>query len=337
MAHIQWKDRYNINFREIDAQHHGLLDLLNELIDLLDGRPNPDQVTSIFSNLCQYALTHFSTEERYMLAAKYPKLAQHRKEHEVFVARVLELSQTFDPGDPKVVEETLGFVKNWYLDHIIKSDQDYVPFLKLALPTSSIEAILFGLDGVLCHADPTPLIKQVAATCARPEGEVRTALLEAPGFLRTFESGGWNTERFLSELSAWGGAPLAQADLAQAYVEGFHPVAPLLALVKRLKVHQPVGLVGDATPYLRTRGFAQLGLTDLFSAEVLSCDLGARLPDKALFTKAAARLGKPPEACLLIHLDPACLDAAQAAHLQTLHYTNPVMLMAELRRMVVAF
>jgi len=69
--------------------------------------------------------------------------------------------------------------------------------------------------------------------------------------------------------------------------------------------------------------------THQFNAEVLSCDLGARLPDKSLFAKAASRLGKPPEACLLIHMDPACLDAAQAAHLQTLHYTNPVMLMVE--------
>lgn len=41
MAHIQWKDRYNINFREIDAQHQGLLDLLNELSDNLDGRKHP--------------------------------------------------------------------------------------------------------------------------------------------------------------------------------------------------------------------------------------------------------------------------------------------------------
>ena len=38
MARSQWKDRYNINFRENDAQHHGLLDLLDKLIDLMDGR-----------------------------------------------------------------------------------------------------------------------------------------------------------------------------------------------------------------------------------------------------------------------------------------------------------
>jgi hemerythrin len=52
MVHIQWKDRYNINFREIDAQHRGLLDILNELMDLLNGDPDPDHVTRIFHRLC---------------------------------------------------------------------------------------------------------------------------------------------------------------------------------------------------------------------------------------------------------------------------------------------
>jgi hemerythrin len=46
-----------------------------------------------------------------MLAAIYPKLPQYRQEHEPFVARVLEVGQNFDPGHPKVVEETLNFVK----------------------------------------------------------------------------------------------------------------------------------------------------------------------------------------------------------------------------------
>ena len=101
--------------------------------------------------------------------------------------------------------------------------------------------------------------------------------------------------------------------------------------------HQPVALVGNAAPWMRTQGFAQLGIADLFRAEALSCEAGASLPDKAALLKAAAKLGLAPETCLLIQRDAAGLDAAQAAHLQTLHYTNPVMLMAELRRMGLPF
>ena len=35
MAQIQWKDRYNINYKEVDAQHKRLLDILNHLMDLV--------------------------------------------------------------------------------------------------------------------------------------------------------------------------------------------------------------------------------------------------------------------------------------------------------------
>jgi hemerythrin-like metal-binding protein len=130
MVHIQWKDRYNINFMEIDEQHKVLLDLLNELIDLVGERGDPEVVSDIFHRLCQYALTHFSVEEAYMAAGKYPQLAKHQAEHGTFIQKLLELNQTYDPADPHLLEETVDFLKHWYLDHILNSDTKYVPFLK---------------------------------------------------------------------------------------------------------------------------------------------------------------------------------------------------------------
>jgi hemerythrin len=337
MTHIQWKDRYNINFREIDAQHHGLLDLLNELLDLMDGRRDPKQVTHIFSALGDYASTHFSSEERYMQAAEYPKLDTHRQEHAAFVARVQELSDAYDPDDPKVVDETVVFLRKWYLDHIFKTDQDYVPFLKKALPTTAIKGILLALDGVVCAMDLAPLIQTLSQHSGKTEAEVQTGLWEDPGLLRELEGGSWDLGRFNTELTAWAGTAIPLDDLARSYLASFHPVSALLQLATRLKVHQPVALVGNATPWMRS-GFAQLDIVgELFSVEALSCEAGARLPDKAVLLDAASRLGLAPETCLLIQRDPACMNSAQAARLQTLHYTNPVMLMAELRRMGVPF
>jgi hemerythrin len=334
MAHIQWKDRYNIGFREIDAQHHGLLDLLNELSDQMDGQKHPGSVAQIFVALGDYAKTHFSTEERYMQAAGYSKLADHRQEHAAFVARVQELSRAYDPGDPHLAEEASAFLRDWYLNHIIKSDQDYVPHLKRALPTAPIEAILFGLEGVVCTLDPAPLLQALGEASGKPEAEVQGALWEDPGLL---EAGQWDLERFATEGASWAGKPLDLEVLAAASAASFRPVPAMLRLAAQLKQHQPVGLVGNATPWLRSHGLAPLGLEGLFNAEALSCEAGLRLPDKGLFLAAAERLGLAPDTCLLIHRDPACLDAAQAIRMQTLDYTTPVMLMAQLRRMGVPF
>ena len=155
--------------------------------------------------------------------------------------------------------------------------------------------------------------------------------------MRELESGHWDLERFDTECSTWAGKPISQEPLASCYVASFQPVSAMLHLAGRLKHHQPVALVGNATPWMRTQGLAQTGIDGVFNAEALSCEIGVRLPDKGLLLAAAERLDLAPETCLLIHRDPACMDAAQAAHLQTLHYTNPVMLMAELRRMGVPF
>ena len=337
MAQIQWKDRYNINFREIDAQHHGLLDLLNELSDQMVGQKHPGSVAHIFSSLGDYAKAHFSSEERYMQAAGYPKLAQHRQEHAAFVSRVQELSRSYDPGDPRLAEETSTFLRDWYLNHITKSDQEYVPHLKRALPTAPIEAILFGLEGVVCAMDPAPFVKAIAERSGKAATEVQAALWEDPGLLRELESGQWDLERFDTEASAWAGKPLDQASLASSYVACFHPAPAMLRLADQMKHHQPVTLVGNAAPWMRTQGLAGLGLEGHFNTEVLSCEAGLRLPDKSLFLAAAERLDLAPDTCLVIHRDPACLDAAQAARLQTLDYTTPVMLMAQLRRMGLPF
>ncbi|MBK7294514.1 MAG: hypothetical protein IPI84_12235 [Holophagaceae bacterium] len=64
---------------------------------------------------------------------------------------------------------------------------------------------------------------------------------------------------------------------------------------------------------------------------------GPGFPDKALLLAGASSLGLAPGACILIHRDPACIEAAQGVGMQTLEYTNPVMLMAELRRMGIGF
>jgi hemerythrin len=124
MAHVQWKDRYNINYKEIDEQHKCLVAIMNRMIDII-GQDHPtDQTKEIFHQICQYALTHFASEERYMEAAGYPGLGRHKSQHATFIDRLLELNRTSDSLDAGLLEEILVFVRRWYLNHIAISDQE---------------------------------------------------------------------------------------------------------------------------------------------------------------------------------------------------------------------
>ena len=51
MAHIQWKDRYDINYKEIDDQHKGLVGILNHMIDLLDQEPDADAIRGVWTRI----------------------------------------------------------------------------------------------------------------------------------------------------------------------------------------------------------------------------------------------------------------------------------------------
>lgn len=128
MAHLAWKDRFSVHHPVIDAQHRGLLDLINDLGDL-QGSADPDAMTEIFHQLCSYALNHFATEERLLEEVGFPGREAHAQEHAHFIQQLLGLNQAYDPGDSRLPEVTFHFVQDWYLSHILEVDQSYAPYL----------------------------------------------------------------------------------------------------------------------------------------------------------------------------------------------------------------
>ena len=78
---FHWNEKYEVNIPEIDSQHKALLELLNRTNE---AHSNSDRnvIVSEASKMKLYmkilkvrgyALTHFITEERYMIKYKYPK------------------------------------------------------------------------------------------------------------------------------------------------------------------------------------------------------------------------------------------------------------------------
>jgi hemerythrin-like metal-binding protein len=148
MHRISWKDRYNINYKNIDDQHRGLFNILNELMDLQDHEDDADRIAAIFHRLCQYALTHFTTEERYLKSAGYAELASHQAEHAYFIQQLLELNQSFEPGDPQLAVSVFTFIRDWYLRHILQTDRDYVATVKGYYSRADIRGIIFELEAI---------------------------------------------------------------------------------------------------------------------------------------------------------------------------------------------
>lgn len=129
MAFISWDEKYTIGIRELDAQHRQLVVLLSELYDAMQTSNTADSLGRTLSQLVAYTRTHFATEEKYMAQYGYPGLEAQKKEHAIFVDKIIKFKNDFDSGRTTLSVSLATFVKDWLFTHILGSDKQYGPFL----------------------------------------------------------------------------------------------------------------------------------------------------------------------------------------------------------------
>lgn len=125
-----WSDDYLVNFDIIDNQHKDLVRMTNDLfIGCKKGSTAADAAfIKTIRNAVEYAQTHFYTEEKYMKTSNYPEMAVHKKEHELFVAEVVNAVKKFEKGNSEPIA-LARFLKNWLFTHIAQTDKKLEPFL----------------------------------------------------------------------------------------------------------------------------------------------------------------------------------------------------------------
>lgn len=337
MAHVQWKDRYNIGFRDIDAQHKVLLDLLNDLMDLVRARRDATTVAGIFQRLCEYVRVHFTTEESYLREFGYPRLAEHQALHAGFTAKLIELDRTYDPTDPRLLSETLVFLKDWYLEHITRADQDYVPFLPRDTEPPPIQAIIFDFGNVQYRFDNNRILSALAQLSGRSPEALKQAIYEDASLSEDYEAGRIDSQAFLAGVSALCGRDLTVAEFLPIFTDLFTPIDSTLELMRRLKPAYRIGLLSNTNPWHFEHGIRTTPVFPLYDTITLSYEVGALKPDPRIYQDALRKLSLPPEACVYIDDLAPFAEAATKLGLHGLTYTTPVALMAQLRQLKVAF
>jgi len=127
---VTWDEAYSVGFELIDNQHKKLVGMVNALFTgCKQGAVAADiAYVRVIDKALEYAKTHFSDEEKYMRQADYPKLREHKKQHEKFVKEILKSVKIFEKGNTAPIEMAM-FLKNWLLNHIAVSDKQYAPYL----------------------------------------------------------------------------------------------------------------------------------------------------------------------------------------------------------------
>ena len=64
-----------------------------------------------------------------MRDAGFPRLEEHQAVHETMVETIFRLRQAFEQANGRIEMETIKFVKNWLIEHIVRSDYLFRDFL----------------------------------------------------------------------------------------------------------------------------------------------------------------------------------------------------------------
>lgn len=130
MTFMPWTDELHTGIEKVDEQHKWLVDATNQLHDEVT-KPNADRNVAgeILHGLVGYTFKHFIMEEELFKRLGYPESDAHMAQHNIFTNNITSLLERHNKGET-VSTEAMELLKNWLVDHIMKTDKAYVPFLK---------------------------------------------------------------------------------------------------------------------------------------------------------------------------------------------------------------
>ena len=130
-----WDDKCNTGIEEIDRDHKGLVDLINDLYEAMQDGTGGALLLPIFSALKHYTETHFDREERFMVDCDAPDQARHVQEHRQMMARLADLESRHRRGEAAISLQTLTFLRDWLKNHICVVDRAMAARLQEKNPT----------------------------------------------------------------------------------------------------------------------------------------------------------------------------------------------------------
>ena len=127
---LEWNDSLLVNIKQIDQQHKKLVQYLNDLYRAMQKKQSQQAIGAILDNLITYTTSHFQTEEKLFDQYGYPETDEHKKMHRELATKVVDFQQQFQSGASGLDMQLIEFLKDWLIEHIMKTDKRYSGFLR---------------------------------------------------------------------------------------------------------------------------------------------------------------------------------------------------------------
>ena len=134
MIEMEWDDKYCVGISIIDKYHKDFIDTINKTIIVKENNDDPEGVKEVLREMTDYVLTHFKTEETYMIEFNYPEYQDHKEEHHDFAMKTIAYLDSVINGNYQITCDILEDLKSWLVNHIQVTDQKYIDcFIKHGL------------------------------------------------------------------------------------------------------------------------------------------------------------------------------------------------------------
>jgi len=127
---IEWSADISIGHGTFDKEHKGVIELIDRLLDALEGVTEPQTAALAYRELMRETVSHFRLEEDQMRVSEYPNTKAHKREHDDFLERIGVLFQNYETGEAGSTSEFVKFLTSWWVAHIIYADKKLAVYLK---------------------------------------------------------------------------------------------------------------------------------------------------------------------------------------------------------------
>lgn len=123
----EFTEEYMTGITLIDKEHQELFRIVEKAYHIVKSysvADSYDEVTTILTELKEYAKEHFQDEEEYMESIGYEGLETQKRAHTAFVNKLDEMDFTKIDSDPqKYMESLIEFLLGWLVQHILYTDK----------------------------------------------------------------------------------------------------------------------------------------------------------------------------------------------------------------------
>lgn len=125
MKMLKWENRFSVNVSKIDEEHKFFILIINKVIAAKQENNKHEKISDALNEMTAYALSHFKSEEGYMLMLGYPEYQQHKNEHKEFLKTTVDFCQRYMDIDNRIIDDLCEFLEHWLAKHIQGTDKKF--------------------------------------------------------------------------------------------------------------------------------------------------------------------------------------------------------------------